>query len=106
MIKITVARGKNKLVKSLSVDGHAEVAEYGQDIVCAAVSALAQSVLLGLAKHLHCNVDYSVEPGYLSVALKDEANELTEAMFQVAILGFEEIIKQYPQNVNLSNIRR
>lgn len=106
MIKISVMRQDDEKVIGLSVKGHAEAGAYGQDIVCAAVSALAQSVILGLARHLHRDIDYDVKPGYLSVALKAAPDELTEAVFAVAILGFTEIEKSNPKNVRLLNIRR
>lgn len=106
MIKISVMRQDDDKIIGLSVEGHAGAGAYGQDIVCAGVSALAQSVILGLAKHLHRDIDYDVKPGYLSVVLKGEADDLTEAIFSVAVLGFSEIVKYNPKNVSLSNIRR
>ena len=53
MIKISVMRQDDDKVIGLLVEGHAGAGAYGQDIVCAGISALAQSVILGLAKHLH-----------------------------------------------------
>ena len=106
MIKISVMRQDDEKIIGLSVEGHAGAGVYGQDIVCAAVSALAQSVILGLAKHLHREINYDVKPGYLSVALKDKADDLTEAVFAVAVLGFAEIEKSNPKNVSVLNIRR
>ncbi len=106
MIKISVMRQNDEKIIGLSVEGHAGAGAYGQDVVCAGISALAQSVILGLAKHLHRDIDYDVKPGYLSVALKDNADDLTEAVFSVAVLGFLEIEKSNPKNVSLSNIRR
>ena len=69
MIKISVMRQDDDKVIGLLVEGHAGAGAYGQDIVCAGISALAQSVILGLAKHLHREINYDVKPGYLSVAL-------------------------------------
>lgn len=106
MIKISVMRQDDDKIISLSIEGHAGLGAYGHDIVCAAVSALAQSVILGLAEHLHRDIGYDVKPGYLSVELKTAPDELTEAVFAVAILGFTEIEKSYPKNIRLLNIRR
>lgn len=106
MIKISVMRQNDGKIIGLSIEGHAGAGAYGQDIVCAGISALAQSVILGLAKHLHRDINYDVKPGYLSVALKEKADDLTEAVFAVAVLGFTEIEKSNPKNVSLLNIRR
>ena len=57
-------------------------------------------------KTLHREINYDVKPGYLSVALKDKADDLTEAVFAVAVLGFAEIEKSNPKNVSVLNIRR
>ena len=106
MIKISVMRQDDGKVIGLFIKGHAQAGAYGEDIVCAGVSALAQSVILGLAKHLHREITYDVQPGNLSVELKAKADDLTEAVFCVAILGFAEIEKSNPKNVSLSDIRR
>lgn len=42
MIEIYLTNG------SIEIDGHADYAEYGNDIVCAAVSAILQTAQLGL----------------------------------------------------------
>ena len=75
MIKISVMRQDDDKIIGLSVEGHAGAGAYGQDIVCAAVSALAQSVILGLAQHLHRDVDYDVKPG-ITCSIKGGPDEL------------------------------
>lgn len=100
MTKIVIY--KSGLTTGLSVKGHAGAGEYGEDIVCAGISSLAQSVLLSLEKYLHRAIDYRIsESGCLEISLQEPADELTEAVFSVAILGFEEIAKAYPHNVQL-----
>ena len=41
MIKVIIKRDKDKVAKGIEISGHAGYAEYGQDIICAAVSVLA-----------------------------------------------------------------
>ncbi len=50
MITVKVTRDENDLVRGFRVCGHAEYAEQGSDVVCAAVSALMQAALLGLTE--------------------------------------------------------
>ncbi len=40
MIQVTVFRDSCKQVRGIEYKGHADYAEYGQDIICSAVSAL------------------------------------------------------------------
>lgn len=44
MIRITMTHS------SIKIKGHAEYAEHGKDIVCAAVSAILQTAQLGLSE--------------------------------------------------------
>ena len=44
MIKIEMVKVNNNL-ESVSINGHANSAEYGRDLVCAAVSVLSQGVI-------------------------------------------------------------
>ncbi|WP_196602956.1 ribosomal-processing cysteine protease Prp [Pectinatus frisingensis] len=104
MIDITIHYSSSK-INGLLIKGHANAGEYGMDIVCAAVSALAQSVILSLTKHLHFKINYDVKAGYLRINLQDAPTELTEAIFSVAVLGFMEISQKNPDNVAISTTR-
>ena len=89
-----------------SVKGHSGTAERGADIVCAGVSSLAQTALLGLMKHLKVEVMYRVTGGDMKVSLKDAPTELTEAVLQTMRLGLGEIAGQYPQAVKIRETGR
>lgn len=41
MIRVRIKRKKNGNISSFQMSGHAEFAEYGQDIVCAGASAVS-----------------------------------------------------------------
>ena len=41
MIQVNILRDRDEVVKGIEINGHAGYAEYGQDVLCAAVSALA-----------------------------------------------------------------
>ena len=62
MIRIDVFRNKDGKISEYRVCGHSGTAERGRDIVCAGISSLAQTALLGLGEHLHRDMDYSVDP--------------------------------------------
>lgn len=106
MIKIKIFRQQDEKVSGFSVSGHSGTAEYGKDIICAAVSALAQTALLGLGKHLHRRLDYKVTSGDLYMHLEDAADDLTEAILETMILGLIEIENINPKSVRVSEHRR
>jgi uncharacterized protein YsxB (DUF464 family) len=106
MIKIDIFRTPAKLISGFSVSGHANTAPHGQDIVCAAVSALTQTAVLGLEGYLQHSIILEIAHGKLEVELKDLPNQLTEAILATMLLGLLEIEKINPQSVRISEHRR
>ena len=51
MITITMHRDKKDRYTGFTIKGHADYDEAGSDIVCAAVSALSQTALLGIMQY-------------------------------------------------------
>lgn len=83
--------------------GHSGSAEAGQDIICAAISAVLQGALLGLVHYLPQGFDYTLESGYLHCRLEDQdLSEATEAILKTAILAVLNIALQYPEYISFS----
>ena len=107
MINIRIERNSDHDIQAYSVTGHAQTAAYGEDIVCAAISALAQTTLLGIHHILGQHPTYRIEEGNLVYRMMDqttpeqrkEANILLETM----LLGFENIRQQYPEVITIEN---
>lgn len=82
----------------ITVSGHAKYAPAGQDIVCASVSALAQT--LAYSPYLHpVSVD-SVE-GFLQIVLKKDLSEAEEVLVESFFIGINAIADQYPDYVKV-----
>lgn len=88
-------------IQGFEANGHAGVGHKGNDIVCAAVSVLTDSVFLGLDKHLHRAMEWSADSGDISVQLKDTPDDLTEAILATMVLGLTEIQKIYPDRLRV-----
>lgn len=56
-------RWRGSRIVAFSVTGHALTAPYGQDLLCAAVSALVQGTLLGLRKVVRQSAAGSLDSG-------------------------------------------
>ena len=95
MITITSKKGFQHGFKT---EGHALYAEHGQDIVCASVSVLTQTALLGLLRFT--DVQYQMSPGFLDVTLVT-MNVQTFAILETLRLGLEQIAEQYPEHVQI-----
>ena len=60
MITVTVTRD-TKGLSGFTISGHAGYDEAGSDIVCAAVSAVSETTLLGLLRYLPDETYYDVD---------------------------------------------
>lgn len=110
MIKATIYTDKSSYIRRYKISGHANYAEYGSDIVCAAISALTQTILISLVnvigleeKKIHYIIDEN--DGFLDVTLpKDiKATKLyeTQILLKTLVVGIESIIENYPGYINL-----
>jgi len=87
--------------------GHAGYAPSGEDIVCAAVSALTQTALLGLGEVLKVPVEWNAdeEAGALSVFVR-ESTDGTEVVLRTLEAGLKNIAGQYPDLVGIDYMQR
>lgn len=70
MITIKVTRNDNNEIIGFSLNGHAGYSENGKDIVCAAISAVTNMTIIGLAEKLKLNIKFERnDGGYLKVEL-------------------------------------
>lgn len=106
MIQVKIIRNTEERVTRFSVTGHASAGPHGEDIVCAAVSALVQTALLGLEKHLHRAVSYEVASGQVLAQLDETPDALTDAVLETMLLGLQEIEKLSPKRICLLEARR
>lgn len=71
----------------LSVDGHAGYAETGNDIVCAAVSALSQGLIHSLDALTDDSISYTLADGHIDIHCKNlsERGKLLIDSFFIAV---------------------
>lgn len=101
MIQVRIERDPRGRIVGYEAKGHAEAGPRGNDIVCAAVSVLTDTVFLGLDRHLHRDLEWDAGSGDISVRLKDEPDDLTEAVLATMVLGLTEIQKIYPDKLRI-----
>lgn len=68
----------------LTVDGHAGYAETGNDIVCAAVSALAQGLIHSLDALTDDRISYQIRDGHIDIEyenLSEQGKLLIDSFF-------------------------
>lgn len=79
MTKIQIYKKKDKFVK-FTITGHTNSASFGQDILCAGISATAQATCLGIIKVLKINavMEKNEDKGHLSCDLTKCTDEQIE----------------------------
>jgi len=106
MINIEIVRNSDQAMVGFSVTGHANTAPHGQDIVCAGISALTQTAVLGLERQLKRKVRYKIASGNLTMNLLDKPDALTDAVLETMLIGLTEIGNLHSQSVRILERRR
>ncbi|MBZ2404801.1 ribosomal-processing cysteine protease Prp [Liquorilactobacillus hordei] len=105
MIKASFFYSEGQL-NGFELKGHADSGEYGQDIVCAAVSALAISTINGLEQlaKVQLYVDANEQNGgFLQARLADSAinDEAAQLLLTNFRLGIGDVTKNYSDYIEI-----
>ncbi|HTX58635.1 MAG TPA: ribosomal-processing cysteine protease Prp [Verrucomicrobiae bacterium] len=103
MLEVTFYRDSRQRLSSVFADGHAEFAAAGEDVVCAAVSAILQAARLGLETHCGIATNAQQAAGTLRLELPEGERDRDDvrAVLATAELSIEQIARQYPQHVRV-----
>ncbi len=106
MITVTVTRENGDPV-GFKVSGHANMGEYGEDLVCAAVSAIVQTAILGITEVCHISAGVSIEEGETVCILSKDANadaiQRAGIVVNTMIAGLRSIQQSYPRTLKFRN---
>ena len=97
-------RGKNG-DHSLEISGHANYAEHGKDIVCAAATTLFYTLLYALEGEDDIDMDYSVTPGAARVTARGTSQKgaaMCDTLFGAMAGGYEMLAAKYPEHVKIT----
>ena len=104
MTNIVLEYNNNNKIEKVTVNGHANFSN-SDDIVCAGISALTQTAILGLIKVVGLDINYVIEDGFLSFTvpqnLSYEDNIKVDAIIQTMKEGILDIQSGYKKFVNL-----
>ena len=94
MITVTVSKKSNSYISFVS-EGHAGYAEAGQDIVCAAVSALIITTVNSLEEFTDDKFDVQEKDGFVSIHFRNDLSERGMLLMDSLLLGLTEIAGSY-----------
>ncbi|GAB6877235.1 ribosomal-processing cysteine protease Prp [Thermaerobacter litoralis] len=106
MIRAVFFRDGRGAITRFEITGHAGFAERGEDIVCAAVSALGQAAILGLEEVLNLVPEVELdEEGrlvcQLPAAVPPEVERAAQAILETARVGIQAIAGDYDDYVRV-----
>lgn len=103
-VKVTRVDGRIKSVESV---GHSGFGREGEDIVCAALSSVIQTALMGLLQVVGINVDYRTDAdmGYLKMTLPDGLSESVQhdadIILSTMLCGVSDLEEGYSDYIKL-----
>ncbi len=98
MIEVNYCSDNNTIV-SLSLKGHAESGPYGQDLICAACSAIAFGLMNALD---NLDVDVSIYQGANEIRIENDTDSIEVRNYlQLTIMQLMTIASSYPQFIQI-----
>ncbi len=107
MTTIRIFKNDINEIWSVECSGHTGYAEEGEDILCAAVSSVVQTALLGLLQVAEVNVDYKVNEaeGYLKMTLPkkmtDKQKNNAQVILKTLYLGVSDLYEGFSDYINM-----
>jgi uncharacterized protein YsxB (DUF464 family) len=104
MTQVTLTTKKGHIV-SLVADGHTDYGVEGEDIVCASLSSIIQTAVLGLLKVVGINLKTTIHDGFLSFQLPDNLSEKdrhdADIILETMLCGIADLNEGYSDFVDL-----
>ena len=98
MIKVTIYQSSEGEISGFAIQGHAGYAESGSDIVCAAVSVLAQNTVNSIEQFTQDGFSADVdeeEGGGLYLKMEPGYSKESKLLLDSLILGLQGIEEEY-----------
>lgn len=109
MIEVRFFTDREGSITSFSVEGHAGYAEHGKDIVCAAVSAITQTAVLGLEEYVGIAPEVIQKKGKLYCKLPEdltcEQRKASEAILKTCYLGIVATRESYSRYLTVEVVK-
>ncbi|MDD2457049.1 MAG: ribosomal-processing cysteine protease Prp [Eubacteriales bacterium] len=112
MMTIKLSRTASGLIRRFTVTGHAGYGAYGSDILCAGVSAIAQTVIGSLQDLAGLEPDYVLAGGDIRCELPDLSRlqphqlETARVLMESMAVGCRQIAASYgPSYIRIKEVR-
>lgn len=103
MIRVSIDRDRAGRVVRLDVSGHDPAAPAGENLVCAAVSAMTEMALVAILEVAGLPAGATIAKGRVTLELPPETagNEAARVAVESLIVGFRRINERYGERITL-----
>jgi len=108
MINVTIDKNQSNDILSFEMKGHADFAEHGKDLVCAAATAVSFGAVNAIAELTKVipDVKQGQDGGFLKVSFSEDlvpkTNEQVQLIVQAMIVSLQTIEKDYGQYIKIT----
>ncbi|NLK01076.1 MAG: ribosomal-processing cysteine protease Prp [Clostridia bacterium] len=107
MIHVHIESDREGRIVGFNIQGHAGFAPHGKDIVCAAVSAVAQTAAIGLKKYFTHLVNVKQYKGSLKLKVSGDIPRkermIADAILNTMCWGLKSLEEEYGEYVRVVN---
>lgn len=100
MINVRVETQEDKIT-TMVVNGHANHDEYGQDVVCAGVSAIMFGLCNALDEY-HTNSKFEVSDNEFNI--QSDLSQESETILRTGLIQLKTIEESYPKNIKIKQM--
>lgn len=101
MIRIALSEAQGE-PRRLEVTGHAGQGAYGEDIVCAGVSALVETLSLAMDQVIVEAGEKTVADGMARFCWRSPLTEVERAVVTTFVVGLQDLANSYPEFVRFT----
>ena len=103
MIKFKTVR-RDGMITGFTVTGHSGLAQKGNDIVCAAVSAAVWMTINGIERQHLAQISYKQEDGFVECSISETRDAAADALLNSLVYTMTELSAQYKKYIFMTQV--
>ncbi|WP_425380450.1 ribosomal-processing cysteine protease Prp [Spiroplasma endosymbiont of Stenodema calcarata] len=104
MIKIIINKTEQKFIK-IEITGHAKTAEYGKDLVCAAITGITTGGLNAIDQIKPESCEFIINEGLVTITVINNSSDL-QVILQTMYYQFLTIYQQYQEFISIKEVEK
>ena len=103
MIKVNVLYNAD-IISEVKITGHADYADFGKDIVCAAVSSIVTTTINNILTLDNNAIKYDSKEGKILIT-QERDNEIANKLLNTMLSMLRQLATTYPNNIKIGGLQ-